>query len=237
MNDRWLLRVGAVAAVTGALAQATATVLEPEWSGDPGKAIGTIASSGIWTLDRALDLVGLFLVVGALAVVDRTLTDRPGRDWVRVGQPFLAMLGGLGASAILIEATLKQVAEAWAAAGAAAKPAHLADFAAVSQLTDAFFFGAFLATGAYLAALAAAILGGGAYARWVGSACAASALLLVVGDLVMLAAEAAFFAVLVGFLLFLVVVIALGVAMWQRAASLPSTAEPEPRAVAGGGFS
>jgi hypothetical protein len=225
MNDRWLLRVGAVAAVTGALAQAAATVLEPQWSGDPDQAIRTIASSSIWTLDRVLDLVGLFLVVGALAVVGRTLTGRPGRDWARIGQPFLAVLGGLGASAVLTGATLKQVADAWAAAGPAVKPAHLAAFAAISQTTDAFFFGAFLALGAYLATLAAAILGGGLYARWIGWTCAASALLVLAGDLVMLAAEAAFLAVLVGFLLFLVVVIALGVAMWQRAAPLASAAE------------
>jgi hypothetical protein len=36
-------------------------------------------------------------------------------------------------------------------------------------------------------------------------------------------------------LLLLVVVIALGVAMWQRAAPSTSTAEPERSAVAGGG--
>jgi hypothetical protein len=234
MNDRWLLRIGALAAITGALAQAAATVLEPEWSGDPGKAIRTIAGSSIWTLDRVLDLVGLFLVVGALAVVGRTFTGGAGRDWARVGQPFLAVLGGLGASAVLTGATLKQVADAWATAGPAAKPDHLAAFAAVSQITDALFFGAFLAMGAYLATLAAAILGGGVYARWVGRACAASAVLVLAGDLVMLAAEAAFLAVLVGFLLFLVVLIALGVAMWQRAAPLTSAAD---RGAAAGGSS
>src|SRR6266540_36271 len=154
MNHRWLARIGAVAAVTGALAQVTATVLEPERADDSVKAIRTIAGSGIWTLDRVIDLVGLFLAVGALAVVGRTFTGRPGRDWVRVGQPFLAMLGALGASAILTGATLKDVADAWAAAGPSAKPAHLAVFDAVSQTTDAFFFCAFVVMGLYLATLA-----------------------------------------------------------------------------------
>ncbi|HEV8649930.1 MAG TPA: hypothetical protein VG276_11130 [Actinomycetes bacterium] len=41
----------------------------------------------------------------------------------------------------------------------------LAAFAAASQTTDAFFFGAFMAMGLYLATLAAAILAGGVYAR------------------------------------------------------------------------
>jgi len=162
MNHRWLLRIGAVAAITGALAQAAATVLEPQWSGDPGEAIRTIAGSGSWTLDRLLDLVGLLLVVGALAVVGRTLAGGPGRDWARMGQPLLAVLGALGASAVLTGATLKETAEAWATAGPAAKPAYLAVFAAASQTTDALFFGAFLALGVYLAALGAAILTGAA---------------------------------------------------------------------------
>jgi hypothetical protein len=236
MNHRWLLRIGAVAAITGALAQAAATVLEPQWSGDPGEAIRTIAGSGSWTLDRLLDLVGLLLVVGALAVVGRTLAGGAGQGLgARMGQPLLAVLGALGASAVLTGATLKETAEAWATAGPAAKPAYLAVFAAASQTTDALFFGAFLALGVYLAALGAAILTGGGYARWVGWACAASAVLVLVlvGDLLMLAAEAAFLAVLLGFLLFMVVLVALGVTMWQQAAL--STAAAEQGAAAGGG--
>jgi hypothetical protein len=235
MNHRWLLRIGAVAAVTGALAQAAATVLEPQWSGDPDKAIRTLAGSSIWTLDRLIDLVGLLLAVGALAVVGHTLTGRASKDWARIGQPFLAVLGALGASAVLTEVTLKQTADAWIIAGPAAKPAYLAAFAATSQTTDAFFFGAFLALGLYLATLAVAILAGGVYARWVGWACAASALLLLVGDPLMLAAEAAFLAVLLGFLLFLVVLTALGVALWQQAAPSTAAAAEPGAAVTGGG--
>jgi len=224
MNYRRLLRIGAVAAVAGALAQVAATVLEPDRSGEPGEAIRTVARSGIWTLDRLLDLVGLFLTVGALAVVGRTFTGRPGKDWARVGQPFLVLLGALGASAILAGATLKEVADAWATAGPAAKPAYLAAFDVTSQTTDAFFFGAFMAMGVYLATLAAAILVGGVYARWIGWASAASALLVLVGDLLVLAAEPAFVAVLVGFLLFMAVLVALGVTMWRQAARWASTA-------------
>ncbi|HEV8649931.1 MAG TPA: hypothetical protein VG276_11135 [Actinomycetes bacterium] len=51
----------------------------------------------------------------------------------------------------------------------------------------------------------------------------------------MLAAEAAFLAVLLGFLLFLPVLIALGVAMWQQAALLTSAAAEQGAAVTGGG--
>lgn len=225
MNHRRLARVGALAAVIGALAQVTATVFEPERADDPLKAISAVAGSGIWTLDRVIDLIGLFLTVGALAVVGRTFTGGPGRDWARVGQPFLAVLGALGASAILTGATLKKLADAWATAGPAAKPAQLAVFAAASQTTDAFFFCAFVAMGLYLGTLSAAILSAGGYARWIGWLCAASASLVLAGDFLTLASNAAFFAVLLGFLLFMAALIALGVTMWRQAARSTSATD------------
>src|SRR5712691_407597 len=157
MNHRWLFRSGAIAAVTGALAQVVATVLEPARSDVPGVAIRAAQSSGIWTFDRLLDLIGLFLMIGALAVAGRLFTGAPAMDWSRAGMPFLAMLGALGASAVVADAVLKDLADAWAAAGTTGRPGYLAAFDAVNHLTDVLFFAAFLAMSAYLATLAAAI--------------------------------------------------------------------------------
>jgi hypothetical protein len=221
MNRR-LIRIGAVAAVIGALMQVAATVLEPDSSGESGAAIRTIAGSSIWTLDRIVDLVGLFLTVGALTVVGHTFTGRPGRDWVRVGRPFLVLLGALGASAIVTGAVLKELADAWVTAGPEAKPAYLAAFDATRHTTDNFFFVAFMALGLYLATLAPAILARGVYARWIGWASAASALLVLGGNLLVLAADAAFLAVLAGYALFNVVLAALGLTMWRESPRLPS---------------
>ena len=128
MNDGHLLRVGAVAAVAGAGASLVATVLEPDWSGDPDEAIRVVAESGFWTGGRLLDLIGLFLTVGALTVVGRTFAEGSGREWARAGQPFLLLLGALGAGAILTGATLEEVADAWVAAGPQAKQSYLAAF-------------------------------------------------------------------------------------------------------------
>ena len=75
----------------------------------------------------------------------------------------------------------------------------------------------------YLAALAAAILTGGVYARWIGWASAVGAALMLSGDLLVLVSDAAFIAVLVGFALFMAVLIALGVSMWRQGAA------PQPR--------
>jgi hypothetical protein len=229
--NRQLLRIGAVAAVVGALMEVAATVLEPDWSGDSEAAIRTLTGSSIWVLDRALDLVGLFLTVGALTLVGRTFTGRPGKDWAGIGQPFLVMLGALGAGAVVTGAALKELADMWATAGPDSKPAYLAAFDSTRQTTDNLFFAAFIALGLYLAALAPAILARGVYARWIGWACVASALLVLGGNFLVLAADAAFLAMLAGFAVFNVVLVALGLTMWRWAALEPDAAGGLPASV------
>ena len=70
MNDGRLLRLAAVAAVVGALAQVAAGLLEPDWGGDPAEAIRVVADSSIWIGGRLLDLVYTNLIstlkVGAI---------------------------------------------------------------------------------------------------------------------------------------------------------------------------
>jgi membrane protein implicated in regulation of membrane protease activity len=125
---------------------------------------------------------------------------------------------------------MKQMADRWTDAAPGAKQSYLAAFDASSRTTEDLFFGAFLALGLYLAALAAAILIGGLYARWIGGAAGVSAVLVVAGDLLDIAFDAAFVAVLAGFALFLAVLIALGLAMWRRAAAAngPSPSQTTP---------
>ena len=216
MDDRRLYRLGATAAIAGAAAQLVATVLEPDSSGDLAKAIRVVAGNGFWNGDRLLDLIGVFLAVGALTVVGCTFAEGPEREWARIGQPFLVLMAALGAGAVLAGANMKELANAWAGAAPHAQQSYLAAFDASRNAKDDLFFGAFLALGLYLAALAAAILSGRLYARWVGRAAALSAGLVLAGDLLVLVADAAFLAVLVGYGLFMVVLIALGASMWRR---------------------
>ena len=209
------MRIGAVAAVAGALGQLVATVFEPDWSGEPDDAVRVVADSGFFTADRLLDLIGLLLTVGALTVVSRTFAEGAGRDWARIGQPFLVLMGALGSAAVVGGANMKELADSWADAAGGAKQSYLASFDAASNLTDDLFFAAFLALGLYLAALAAAILTGGVYARWIGWASAVSAVLVLAGDLLLLVSDVAFLALLAGYALFLAALIALGVSMWR----------------------
>jgi hypothetical protein len=217
MSNRLLLRIAALAAVSGAVAEVVSAVLEPDWGGEPAAAVRVVADSGLWDGRLLLDLIGVFLTVGALTVVGRTLSHGSGRDWAAVGQPFLVLMGALGAGAILSGADMKELADTWLGAAPAAKQSYLASFDASSTATEDLFFGAFLAMGVYLGALAPAILTGGVYARWLGWAAGVSCVLVLAGDLLVIAFDAAFVAVLAGFVLFKVVVVALGFSMWRQA--------------------
>jgi hypothetical protein len=227
MYSKPLLRLGACAAITGAAAQLIATVLEPDWGGDADQAIRVVSGSGIWTGDRLLDLIGVFLTVAGLTVAGRMLTGA-GREWERIGAPFLVVMASLGAGAALTGAVMKELAQDWEHADGAAQQSYLVAFDAMTRTTETLFFCAFLALSLYLAALAPAILHGEVFSRWTGWACAVSATLVISGNLLSIVYGPAWFAVLAGFALFLLVVAALGVSMWRQA-SLSGLAHPPSR--------
>jgi len=231
MTTGHLQRLGAAAAIAGATAQLVASLLEPDWGGKPAKAVEVVAGSGLWNGNVVLDLIGTLLTVGALTVVYGTFADGFGREWARVGQVFLVLMAGLGASTAATRYAMKDLADSWAAAGPQSRQSYLVSFDAASRVTEALFFAAFLALGLYLAALGVAILSGRVYARWIGWTAAVSAALVVSGDLLELASDAAFAAVLAGFALFVVLAIALGVSMWRHASRLSSSASTAVRQV------
>ena len=228
MSTRAILRCGAVSAVAGGACQLVATVSEPDIGGGLGRSITVAASNGPWVATHLLDLVGAILtIVGLTAAGVHAVSHGSGsREWFRLGQPLLLLMGSLGAAAILVSATLQDLAQAWLG-DPASRTAYAAVFDAVRGLTDNLFFGAFLALGLYLAALAAAVRAGREYAAWIGWLAAASAVLLLVGDPLMLLFDGAFLLVLAGFAAFLVVVMAIGVTMWRLAGAM-ATAEVTP---------
>ena len=220
-----LLRIAGGAAVAGAVAELVATVLEPDWGGEPGEAARVVADNGFWTGNRLIDLIGGLLAVGALTVAGRAFNEGSGREWARVGQPFLLLTAALGASAVVTGAVLKDLADTWASAAPGAKQSYLAAFDATRTVTENLFFAAFMALGLYLAALAAAILTGRLYARWLGWTSAAAAALILAGNLLLLVAESLWLAVLAGYALFLVVLFALGVSMWRQGSPVLAEAD------------
>ena len=179
MNDRRLLRLTAGAAVVGPLAMVVAALMEPGLDGGPAEAVLVVADSGTWIGGRVLYLIGLFLTVAAFTLVGSTFAESRGRQWARVGQPFLILVGALGAGAIVSGANMKELADSWAGAAPASRQPYLAAFDAAGNATDDLTWATLLALGAYLAALGAAILIGGVYVRRLGWAAAVAGALLV----------------------------------------------------------
>ena len=180
-------------------ASLVATVLEPDWSGEPGKAVRVVADSELWNGNRLLDLIGLFLTVGALTVVGRTFAAGSGRV-ARTGQPFLVLMGALGAGAVLGGADMKEMADAWVGA----TPSEAVVHRRLRRLED-------IDRRLVLRRLhgprpvSGSARGGdrdrGLYARWIGWASAVAGGLVLSGLLV-LVSESAFIAVLVGYVLY-----------------------------------
>jgi hypothetical protein len=220
MNASHLLRIGAGAAFLGVIVQLAAAMLEPERIGDADKTIRVIAESEPWTPRWLVHLTGIVLLVVAMTVVTRTFSDGPAREWARFGQPLFVVAGALGTAEVLAGASTKDLADGWAAAAAPdGRLAYLAAFESAWNLTVALDFGALLLLGLYLGALAAAILAGDAYRRWLGWTCAAAAPLLVIGIVLELRSPVGTALVVVGNLLFFVVLVGLGAAMWRKGAA------------------
>jgi hypothetical protein len=224
MKNRHLLRIGAGAAFLGVIAQLAAAMLEPARVGDADEAIRTVAESDPWTPRWLVHLAGIVLLVAALAVVTRTFADGPAREWARVGQPLLAVAGALGVAEVMVGAGLKDLADGWAAAAPEAKLPYLTAFEGAWNDTVNLDFGAIFVFGLYLGTLAAAILAGYEYARWLGWTCAAAAPLLLVGIVLELRSVVGTALVLVGNVLFFVVLVAMGRTMWRKGADSHGTA-------------
>jgi hypothetical protein len=240
MNSAHLLRTGAAAAVLGVIVQLAAAILEPARIGDADEAIRTVSELGAWPVRWLVHLTGIVLLVMAVSVVTRTFSDGPAKEWARIGQPLFVVAGALGVAEVLVGGSTKDLADGWASAAPGDSLPYLAAFESSWNATVALDFGALVVLGVYLGTLAAAILAGNTYARWLGMTCAVAAPLLVVGIVLELRSVVGTVLVLVGNVLFFVVLIGLAVSMWRkgagsRAATLDTpgvgTGSPEPRSV------
>ena len=240
MNSNHLLRIGAVAAFLGVIAQLAAAMVEPARVGDTEKAIRTISESGAWTGRWLVHLAGIVLLITALAFVTRTFSEGPAKEWALVGLPLIAIAGALGMAEVLVGASTKDLADGWAASTPGANPAYFAAFEGAWNATVNLDFGAIVAVGLYQLTLAAAILSSSVYARWLGWASAVGGVLGLVGIVVELWSPVGTALNGVWMLLFFVVLIRLGISMWRKgAASVPTVVDtlglqsgsPEPRSV------
>jgi hypothetical protein len=232
MNSTTLHRIGAAAAVLGVAAWLAAAVLMPIVAildESPAAEARALADATGWDATWLVHLASVVLIVGGLAVVGRTFTDGPAREWARVGDVLLAITGAVAAAAVLVSAGLKELADTWAAAAPASQEAALAAFDATRRTWVYLDLGGSVAVGLYLATLAAAVLSSRVYARWIGWAAALAAPLMAGGVVVELRWAGGTAANLVGALLVIVVLVALAVSMWRRAGA--SAGQPVGRSV------
>jgi hypothetical protein len=221
MTTTSLHRIGAAAAVLAVAVWFAAAVLMPIMAildEDPAADARALADATGWDATWLVHLASVFLLIVVFAVVGRTFPEGPGHDWARVGDVLLALTGALAAVAVLVSAGLKELADAWATAAPASQESSLAAFDAVRREWVLLDLGGIVGFGLYLATLAAAVLSSGLYARWIGWASALAAPLLVGGVVVELHWAGGTVADSVGFLLVIVVTLALGRALWRRSA-------------------
>lgn len=132
-EERWLLRLGAVSAVLGALLAGVGNILHPVTPrDDPAGAARVVADSGQWTAVHLVIVLGTLLIPVALIAVRRSLAgDGLGEALARVGV-YTATIGTAVGMVLLIldGVAAKQLADQWAAAPASDKQTALALFAA-----------------------------------------------------------------------------------------------------------
>ena len=215
--DKHVLRIGAIAAGLGVVAQVATALLEPARVGEADDALRKIAAYDASTLGWLVHLAGAFLIITALAVVAHTFSEGSGKDWARVGQPLLVIAGALGAAEVLVGASTKDLADGWSHAAPGARLPYSTAFEATWNATVYLDFGAIVAVGLYQLVLAAAILSSALYPRWSGWASAVGGVVGLVGIVLELWSPVGTALDAVGALLLLVVLAALGVSLWRRA--------------------
>src|SRR3989442_2046022 len=119
MPERTLTRIGAAAAVLGAVLGLVVNVLHPRVN-DPANTkafLRQVAESTIWVGDHVGIIFAVLLVTGGLVAVYRSITSGPGAAWARLGFAAALVSAGLGFVTFAVEGiAIKRVAVAWASA-------------------------------------------------------------------------------------------------------------------------
>ena len=124
MSSRGSLRVGATAAVAGAVLLFIGTFLHPAGA-DPKDAVAAFteyAADPLWVASHLTQLFGVILMVGALIQLSRTLSTGPAGLWAALGMAgAIASLAVAAATQAVDGVALKIMVDDWAAASEADK--------------------------------------------------------------------------------------------------------------------
>ncbi len=125
-TDRYLVRIGAIAAILGALLLFVSTLLHP-LGADPDDAVAAFteyAADRLWVASHLGQFLGVALMVTALVALSRTFDVGRAAAWSRIG--LVGAIASLAVAATLQAVdgvALKFMVDRWAAAPAEQKPA------------------------------------------------------------------------------------------------------------------
>ena len=137
-------KIGAVAAIAGALTLFVGTFLHPA-NADPNEPLAAfteyaadrtwIASHRTWIASHLLQLLGVILIVVALVVLSRLMSNGGGASWAYLGAVGAgSTLSVAGATQAVDGIALKRMVDSWAAASGADKEILFLATVAVRQI-------------------------------------------------------------------------------------------------------
>ena len=119
MSSRGSVRVGATAAVAGAVVLFVGTFLHPAGAdpNDPVAAFTEYAADPLWVASHLTQLFGVILLVGALILLSRILSNRGAALWAALGRAgAIASLAAAAATQAVDGVALKVMVDNGAAA-------------------------------------------------------------------------------------------------------------------------
>jgi hypothetical protein len=118
LDDRWVFRIGGVAAISGALLGMVGNLIHPVTPfDDPEGVARVIADSGSWVAIHLAIVLGIVLMLGGLVAIRRSIRDGLAGALSRLG--LVAALAGATIGLVLVildGVAARQLAQEWAAA-------------------------------------------------------------------------------------------------------------------------
>ena len=223
-------RIGAVAAIAGALTLFVGTFLHPMNAdpNDPLAAFTEYAADRHWVASHLMQLFGVVLIVVALVFLSRLMSKGGGASWAYLG------VVGAGSSLSIAGATqavdgiaLKLMVDSWAAASAADKEVLFLATFAVRQIEIGLASILALLFGITVTIFGMALVSDRSFPKWLGCLAILGGIPVAVAGIVMAYtgfSDLAMTINLSGTSLALVWMIAVGVRMWRLASAKSSAA-------------
>lgn len=172
MQDKALLRLGAVSAVAAAILAAIVNLAHPRVAdySSPDSFLRVMAASNIWVTDHLGIVLAVLLYLGGLTAIYRSITTGKAAAWARLG--FAGAMVGIATQLVWASMdgiAMKWIAQAWITAPEGEKAMAFRIAAATLRVTSALSaMWIIVLFGATHLLYGIAILSGSTYPRWLG---------------------------------------------------------------------